>query len=257
MIDAHCHLEQKDYDKDRDEVIASCKPHLRALIICCADERDWKVTKEMHTKHKGYVFITAAAHPEYIEELDPKEIKEYIATLRKEAKEGNLVGIGEQGLDYHWVKDSVSRDKQKDMFISFIKLAKEVGLPIVVHSRDACLECVMILEEQGMIGKKVLLHQFGDNKLVPRIINNGWSVSIGPGILRSKTPKKIARDLPLTQIMLETDSPWFGDEGKRGTPLNVVKAAEKIAEIRGITVEEVEKQTDINVIEFFGLKLKK
>jgi len=256
MIDVHCHLEQQDYDKDRDKVIAACKKKVKALISCCADHKDWSATKEMHNKHKGYVFITAAVHPEYIEELDMKEVRDFIEVLRKEATEGNLVGIGEAGLDFHWVKDSVWRDKQKDMFIEFIKLAKETNLPLVVHSRDAYMECVMILEDQGMAGKKVMLHQFGDNKLIPRILNNGWFVSIGPGIQRSKTTRKIARDLPLANIMLETDSPFFGD-GERGVPTNVYKAAAKIAEIKGITEEEVERQTDINAINFFGLKLKK
>ncbi len=256
MIDVHCHLEQKDFDKDRDKVIESCKGKLKALISCCADYKDWEITKKMLLKHKGYVFVTAAVHPEYIEQLDMKEVRDFIEVLRKEADEGNLVGIGECGLDYHWVKDPVWRDKQKEMFIAFIKLAKEVNLPVVVHSRDAYLECVQILEDQGMAGKKVMLHQFGDQKLVPRLIKNGWSVSIGPGILRSKNARKIARDLPLNQIMLETDSPWFGETWP-GTPLNVVKAAEKIAEIKGISVGEVEKQTDINAIEFFGLELKR
>lgn len=255
MIDAHCHLEQKDYDKIRDKVVADCKKHLKALISVCADHKDWDVTKEIIEKYKGYVFVTAAVHPEYIEQLDMKEVRKFIDVLREEAKEGNLVGIGEQGLDYHWVKDPVWRDKQKDMFIAFLKLAKEVDLPAIIHSRDAYLECIQILEEQGMIGRKVLLHQFGDHKLVPRIIKNGWFVSIGPGILRSKSARKIARDLPLENLMLETDSPWFGETWP-GTPLNVVKAAEKIAEIKKISVGEVERQTDINAINFFNLPIK-
>ena len=94
---------------------------------------------------------------------------------------------------------------------------------------------------------------FGDNKLVKRIADNGWFVSIGPGIQRSKTTRKIARDMPLKQILIETDSPWFG-ENERGTPLNVKKAAEKIAEIKKISVKEVEEQTDLNAISLFKLK---
>jgi TatD DNase family protein len=247
-------LEQEDYDKDREKVIESCKKGLKAVITCCADFKDWKLTLEMIKKHKGFVFATAAIHPEYVEQISSKEVKEFIEVLRQSAKEGLLVGIGEQGLDFHWVKNPVFREKQKNMFIAFINLAKETNLPIVVHSRDAPLETIMILEGQGMAGKKVMLHQFPDNKPLPRIIENKWFVSIGPGILRSKKVRKIARDLPLNQIMLETDSPWFGD-GQRGTPLNVKKVAEKIAEIKKISVEEVEKHTDSNAIKFFSLPI--
>jgi len=105
-----------------------------------------------------------------------------------------------------------------------------------------------------MQGRKVLMHLFGDKKLIPRIVKNGWLVSIGPGILKSKTMKKIARDIPLNNLLLETDSPWFG-MGERGLPTNVKKAAEKVAEIKKIPIKEVEKQTDLNAIKFFRLKL--
>lgn len=256
MIDSHAHLEQDNYNEDRQEVIDACRKKLKAIITCCADPKDWERTKEIVLKNKGFVFATAGVHPEFIDKIPSEDIRAFFDVIRKEAKEGNIAGIGEQGLDYHWIKEPVLRDKQKDMFLAFIKLTKELNLPAIIHSRDATLECVVILEEQGMAGKKVMLHQFGDNKLVPRIIKNGWYVSIGPGILRSKTIRKLARDLPLSQIMLETDSPWFGEEGKRGTPLNVMKAAEKIAEIKKISVEEVERQTDKNAMDLYGIKVK-
>jgi len=256
MIDSHCHLEQDDYNKDRQKVIDGLKKKMKAVVTCCADPKDWKRTKEIVEKNKGFVFATAGVHPEFIKDIPSEEIKAFFDVIRKGAKEGSIVGIGEVGLDFYWIKESVFRDKQKELFIKLIKLSKELDLPLVIHSRDATLECVVILEEQGMTGKKVLLHLFGDYKLVPRIINNGWYVSVGPGIQKSKGIRKLVRDLPLSQIVLETDSPWFGEEGERGTPLNTFKAAEKIAEIKKISVEEVEKQTDKNAIAFYELKIK-
>ncbi len=108
-----------------------------------------------------------------------------------------------------------------------------------------------------MKNKKVLMHMFGDRKFLARVIDNGWSISIGPGILTSKDKRKIARDAPLNKILLETDSPWFAQEGQKyGAPLNVKLVAKKIAEIKHLSIEEVEKQTDLNAIEFFGLRLK-
>jgi len=245
------HLEQKDYDKDRDKLISEWKKKLKVIVTSCADIADWKLTKELVSKYKGFVFATAGVHPQYVNKYSDEEVGEFIKVLKKEKK--NIVGIGEVGLDFHWIKDEKLREKQKEWFVKFIRLARELEIPLVVHSWSACLECVEILEEQGMIGRKVLLHMFGDNKLVERIAKNGWHVSIGPGIQRSKTTRKIARDMPLNLILMETDSPWFGD-GERGTPLNVFKAAEKAAEIRRISVEELEKQTDLNATKFFGLK---
>jgi len=130
-------------------------------------------------------------------------------------------------------------------------------LPLIIHSRDACLDTVVLLEQNDMKGRKVLLHMFADKNLAERVANNGWMVSIGPSIQRSKGLRKIARDIPIQNLMTETDSPWFGEGEERGLPTNTFKAAEKIAEIKGISIEEVEKQTEQNAISFYGLKLKK
>lgn len=253
MIDVHCHLEQEDYDKDREDVIKECRKKLKFLITACADPRDWDTTNEIIEKNKGFIYAIAGVHPEFIKDISKEEIKEFIEITRKEAKKGSIKAIGEIGLDYYWIKDAVWRDKQKDLFIGLLNLAKELNLPVVIHSREAVLDCIAILEENGMKGKKVLMHLMSDKDFTRRIVSNGWFISIGPGILRGKEYRKIARDCPLDNLMLETDSPWFGD-GERGTPLNVFKAAEKIAEIKKITIEELEKKTDENAVEFFKLK---
>jgi len=253
MIDSHCHLEQEDYDSDRATVIRECKEKMRAVVTCCADPRDWELTEALTKEYPGFVYAIAGIHPEFIKDFEKGEIKAFIEVIKKAAKNKTIKAIGEIGLDYWWIKEAVLRDKQKDLFIRLIDLAKELNLPIVVHSRDAVLECISILEEHGMKGKKVLMHMMNDKSFLAKIIENGWMISIGPGILKSKDTRKIARDCPLSSLVLETDSPWFG-LGNRGTPLNVFKAAEKIAEIKKISVEEVEKATDENAIEFYGLK---
>jgi TatD DNase family protein len=230
---------------------------LKAVITCCADFKDWEITKKMIEKHRGFLFATAAIHPQYIDEIKGSEVRDFMELLKKEARDGDLVAVGEAGLDYHWVKETTSREKQKGMFVEFINLAKDLNLPLVVHTWDATLDTFLILEGQGMAGKKVMLHQFTDHKLLPRIIQNGWSTSVGPGILRNKQMRKLVRDIPIERIMLETDSPWFGEEGQRGTPLNVKKVVAKIAEIKKMAPEEVEKKTDENAISFYGLDLGK
>lgn len=257
MIDCHCHLEQKEYNQEREQIIEQCKRELRALITCCAHPKDFELTLELVNKYRGFIFCTLSIHPEYIKEINDKEINNFIEIIRK--NKNNIVAIGETGLDFYWIKEPEFREKQKELFRKFIALAKELNLPIVIHSRDASIECIEILEQEGMKYKKVLMHLFTDRKHLQKVIENGWFISIGPGIIKSKDIKKIARDAPLKQILLETDSPWFAqkDQGQKyGTPLNVKLALEKIAEIKHISIEEVEKQTDLNAIEFFNLKIK-
>jgi len=251
MIDCHCHLEQKDYDKDRDKVIGECRKKLKAVITSCASYNDLDLTLEIAKKHKGFVFCSLGLHPEYIKDIDEDKKKEYIKQIIK--NRDKISAIGEIGLDYFWIKESEWQEKQKEMFIEFIKLAIKLNLPIIVHSRDAMSDTIEILEKENMKGKKVLMHLFGEKEFLSRIIENGWMVSIGPGILKSKGIRKVARDAPLKNLMLETDSPWFGF-GERGTPLNVFKAAEKVAESKKLSFEEVEKQTDLNTINFFNIK---
>lgn len=255
MIDCHCHLEQKEYEKNREQIIEQCKRELCALVTCAAHPKDFEMTLELTNKHKNFIFCTLSIHPEYIKEINKNEINNFIEIIRK--NKDNIVAIGETGLDFYWIKEQELREKQKELFRKFIALAKELSLPIVIHSRDAQIECIEILEQEGMKHKKVLMHLFTDRKNLQRVIENGWFVSIGPGITKSKDIKKIARDVHLNKILLETDSPWFAQENQKyGTPLNVRLVAEKIAEIKHISIEEVEKQTDLNAVAFFNLKIK-
>jgi len=250
MIDVHCHLEQKDYEKDRDEVIEKCKSELKAVITCCCHPDDFDLTLDLVEKHKNFVFATFSIHPEFIKEISEKEIEKFFK--RVEGNKEKIVGIGETGLDYI-IEEPEWREKQKKLFKKFIQLAKDLGKPLVVHSRKAFLDAIEILEKEG--AKKVLMHFFTAKELLPRIIKNGWSISVNTTLLHSKKIKKIVRDLPINQIMTETDSPWLGEGGKRNDPTAVKLVIEKISEIKKMKFEEVDKITTQNAIEFFNLPL--
>lgn len=251
MIDVHCHLEQKDYENDREEIIEKCKESgLKAIITSCAHPKDFNLTMELVRRHKGFVFATAGLHPEYIKDVDEKGRKEFVQKIIE--NRNMLVGIGEVGLDYFWVREWTWRDRQKKMFKEFIDLAKKLKLPLVIHARDAYENVVEILEREN--AKDVLLHMFGANHLVKRVVGNGWYVSVNTILFRSKKHKKVVRDMPLEKLMLETDSPWLGPAGKRNDPTSVKIVAEKIAEIKRTTLEEVWKKCGDNAIEFFRLK---
>jgi TatD DNase family protein len=250
MIDAHCHLEQKDYEKDRDEVIEKCKRELRAVITCCCHPDDFDLTMELVKKYKNFVFTTVAIHPEYIKEIEHLRVDDFLKRI-EENKE-KIVGIGETGLDFI-IEEPEWREKQKELFIKFIDLAKKLNLPLVIHARKAFAETIEILEKFG--AKKVLMHFFTAKELLPKIVKNGWLISVNTTLLESKNIKKIVRDLPMEKIMTETDSPWLGFEGKRNDPTSVRFVVEKIAEIKKMKFEDVNKITTQNAIEFFNLPI--
>ena len=257
MIDVHCHLEQKDYDKDRDQVIEKCKKELKAVITCAAHPKDFQLTLDLVKKNKNFIFCSMGLHPEYIKEFTEDD-KDIFFNFVKENK-GFISAVGEVGLDFNWVKEPEWQKKQKEQFIEFINFSKEIKKPLVVHSRDAYEDVIKILEQED--AKKVHLHLFGANQLVPRVIENKWFISIGPMILRSKKHFQIARDMPLDLLFLETDAPWNHPsvflEGKkqRNDPTSIRVVAEEIAEIKKISFEEVWKKCAENAINFFDLPI--
>lgn len=248
MIDVHCHLEQKDFDGDREKTIEKCRKEIKSLVTCCAHPRDFEITMKMVTGNMGFVHASAGIHPSYVKEFGEKEISDFIEKIRKFRK--HIVAVGETGLDFHWIKEKEWQEKQKGLFLEMIELSKELDMPLVIHTRDAMPETVKILETSD--AKRVLFHLYGSRDFIPVIIENNWSISIGPLIKQSKLHKKIARDMPLENIMLETDSPWFGF-GSRSDPTHIRIAAEKIAEAKGIEFEKVWKQCGKNAEKFFGL----
>jgi TatD DNase family protein len=249
MIDAHCHLEQKDYDSDREEVISRCKELLKAVVFSCANPKDFQKSLDIVSKYPKFVFLTSGFHPEYIKEFSEKEIEDYFSLIRQ--NKDKIVAIGECGLDYHWTKEEEWREKQKELFIRHINLAKELNLPLVIHSRDAEEDCLEILEDQK--AERVLMHFFSDKDLVKRTIKDGYFISINTLVLQSKSIRKIMKKTPLERLMTETDAPWLGF-GKRNEPIAVKQVIEKIAELEKIPFEKLDEATTRNAVGFFGLK---
>ncbi len=258
MIDVHCHLEQKDYNKDRDKVIKNCKKELKAVITACAHPNDFNLTMGMVEKHKNFIFTSCSIHPQYIKEFSQQQIDQYFKII-EENKE-KIVAIGETGLDFNWIKESEWREKQRELFIKHISLAKHLNKPLVIHSRDVYDETLVVLEENE--AKNVLLHMWGEKKLLERIINNNWFVSVNNIILRSKGYRKVVKGLPLERLMLETDSPWLSPKKilehieYRNTPISIKTVAKKISEIKKLSFDEVWKKCAENAIEFFELPIK-
>jgi TatD DNase family protein len=257
MIDCHCHLEQEIFEEDRDEVVEKCRKELDAIITCCAHPEDFELTLQLVNKYEGFVFASIGIHPEFIKEVSEKEKDDFLELIKENKQK--FVAIGETGLDFFEVKESDWQEKQKELFIELINLAKELKKPLIIHARKAYDDSVKILEQED--AKEVLMHMFGAHHLWKRIVENGWMVSMNAIVLRSKKHKKVVRDVPLEHLMLETDSPWLSPiqltQGikTRNDPTSVKAVAERIAEIKKVSFEEVDRITTQNAIRFFDLKL--
>lgn len=257
LIDTHCHLAQPDYDPDRTQVLARCKQDLHAVITCCGHPEDFALTMKLATQYQSFLFATASLHPKYIA-LSDQEITDYLQEIR--TNRTNLVAIGETGLDYNWVKDLPGQTRQKQLFLKSIALARELHLPLVIHSRDATEDVIDILEAHHV--EQVQMHMFTKRQMLQRVITNGWMLSVNTLLLRSKDVKKIVRDCPLEQLLLETDAPWLGlgPDGRikskhevRNEPTAVMHVANKIAEIKRVESEQVALQTSNNARKLYQL----
>jgi len=264
MIDAHCHLEQKQYDKDREAVIGLCKKELDAVVTTCAHPKDLDLTMQMVDKYRNFIFAATSIHPEYVKDITEEQKEDYIQLIKKNKEK--IVAIGETGTDYWWIKDEEWRTKQRKLFIEMIDLADSLKLPLVIHSRNsrestkAIEDAISLLEESKT--DRVQMHMYSSRRWLNRVLKNGWLISVNTLLLRSKGLTKIVRDTPLKQLMLETDAPWLavGDDGavkkpnqKRNLPTAVKLVAEKIAEIKKTTIQNVDKTTTDNAIKFFKI----
>jgi TatD DNase family protein len=250
MIDVHCHLEHEKFRNNK-EIIQSFRKDLKAIITSSPHPKDFEYTLNLKKEFEGFVFACVGLHPEYIEEFSEETLDNFEEFVK--SNKNDIVSIGEIGLDYFWIKDEKLREKQRWLFEKLIEFAKSVSKPITVHIRDAYEDALKILESIDY--QKVHLHMFGGDKFLDKVLANEWKISVGPILLRSKTHKKIVKKLTLERIMLETDSPWIKIDGNESIPTDVKFVAEKIAEVKNVSLEEVERKTDENAISLFKLEL--
>ena len=262
MIDAHCHLEQKDFDNILKEVIERCRSSgLRAVITCCAHPAVFEKTMSISETFAGFVFPTIGIHPEYINKIKENEKDALLDNIKK--NRDKIVGIGEIGLDYSWIKERRLHERQQELFKEMLEFAVSLDKPVIIHIRggqeyrdEAFKHAIKILEDVNPA--RVLLHLFSSKTFLSQIMQNGWFISIGPIIAHSKTIKKMARDMPLERILLETDSPWFGGKDESGRPLigeptNIRIPAAEIAKVKKLSFEDVWKRCGENAARFYKL----
>jgi len=253
-IDTHAHLTFPEYQVDLPEVIARAREaNLEAIIDIALDDAAINNSLRMAEEYPGYVFTAAGLHPH-----DASEFRDDIpAKLRGLAKEKKIIAIGEMGLDYHYKLSPI--EKQQETFRIFLGLAQELDLPAVIHSRDASKDTMRIIHQENKGNLKAVLHCFsGDMDLGREALDMGLLISFTGNITFPKAHqvRNAAKEIPLDRIMIETDCPFLAPQayrGKRNEPAYVVKVAEQIAEVKGISLEEVAAQTTKTARELFKM----
>ncbi|MBU0530118.1 MAG: TatD family hydrolase [Candidatus Aenigmatarchaeota archaeon] len=247
-IDIHAHLCFPNTYEDVDDVVKTIQKEMTAVIASSARYEEGLDVLRLAEKYPGVVFVSLGYHP--FEGNNPEKTKKLILENKD-----RIVSVGEVGLDYHWEQNSEKREKQKVLFREFLELAKKINKPVVIHSWDAERECFEIAREYEI---PLIFHCFtGSVELAKEIVDAGFYVSISTNICFSKKLKKVAKVVPMEFMLLETDAPFLDPDRdrKKNVPWNIKLSAEKIAEVKEMTAEEVLEQTTKNAIKVFGLNI--
>ena len=249
FIDIHCHL---DYYNDGEikEIIEKAEKNNVKLII--SNGTNHITNKKVLEIAKKYSIVKPALglYPIEALKMNEEEIDKEISFITE--NKDKIIAIGEVGIDFKESINKEENEKQKELFDKIVKLSIELDKPIIVHSRKAERECIEILEKN--MAKKVVMHCFNGNfNLVDRIRENNWFISIPTNVVFSEHFQKIAKETDLKNLLCETDSPFLHPRKERNnTPENVIESYKKIAELKEISLEEVEKKLEENYKKIFG-----
>lgn len=266
LIDVHAHLEHKRFEKDLGEVIKRFEDAGGQVIITSGvnpetNRKALEISKKYSCVKCSFgIYPTDAlakevenGESEFLRDLQEFSVDEELSWV--EENKDSCVAIGEIGLDYNWKEFQTEemREKQKQVFRKVLVLAKKIDKPVVIHSRKAELDAIEILEE--FEGLKVVMHCFnGKKSLIKRGVDNGWFFSVPPVITRLEHFTMLVEMVPLNQLLTETDAPYLSPiSGERNESMNVSITLEKIAEIKGLTKEEVADKIWKNFQELFSI----
>ena len=250
IFDAHAHYDDKWFDEDREQLFQTMAESGVAFIVNNSVDLETAEIAKKYSEKYGYIYFTAGFHPENLENMP--EI--YLAELKKYLAHPKCVAMGEIGLDYHW---DIPKDLQLRVFKEQLALAKELDIPVIIHDREAHGDTMDILREYKPKG---LMHCFsGSVEMMREVMKLGMYISLGGTVTFKNARHSVdcAREVPLDRLLLETDAPYLSPvpfRGKRNDSRNIKYVAEKIAEIRGMTTEEILEITCENAKIFYGIE---
>ncbi len=255
FVDAHCHLEKQDFGAIAEILASARKAGLVQAVVVGQFQGpgDWGNALEVARANSDFVTATMGIHPHEAARASDADW----AKLEELCALPEIHAVGEAGLDYYY--DHSPRDVQRSIFERQCELAKKVGKPIVIHVRDAHEECHEILRNAGM--SRGVIHCFtGDTDAARRYLDLGFHISLSGVVTYKKTEalQDAVRFAPLDRLMVETDSPFLAPvpfRGKKNQPAWVVETAKKVAELKGLLLEDVAGETTRNAAGFFGFRL--
>jgi len=248
--DSHAHLDDVKFDVDRKEIIQHLHDSKISLVINIgADMQSSKQSIALAEEH-NFIYATVGCHPYESGKVTDKDFQQ----LENMAHHNKVVAIGEIGLDYH--AENIAHDIQQELFCRQIELAKNLNLPIIVHDREAHKDCLDIVRNSGVTG---VFHCFsGSLEMAKEVIKMGFYISLAGPLTYSNAKNLVetAKVIPLDRMLIETDSPYLaptGYRGQRNDPSLVRLVADKLAEIKGLSVEDIAATTMQNTRRLFGL----
>lgn len=253
LFDTHVHVNAEQFNEDLEEVIERAQEAgVENMIVVGFDRPTITRAIELVELYE-FMFAAVGWHP--VDAIDMTE--EDLLWIEELCAHPKVVAIGEMGLDYHW--DKSPKDIQQEVFRKQIRLAKKVGLPIIIHNREATADIVSILKQEEASEVGGIMHCFsGSAETALECIDLNFYISLGGPVTfkNAKKPKEVAAAVPLDRLLIETDCPYLAPHpyrGKRNEPSYVKLVAEQIAEIKQLTVEEVSQATTNNAKKLFGI----
>lgn len=249
LIDSHAHLDNAQFDEDRAEVLKRVEENLEFAVNIGYDIHSSRRSVDYAHKY-DFIYAVVGVHPIDIEGYSDEVEKE----LEELAKDEKVLAIGEIGLDYHWMTQP--KEVQQKFFRRQMELARRVKKPVVIHSRDAMEDTLKILKEFPDVGG--IFHCYPGSYESAKEVTDRYYLGIG-GVLTFKNAKtlvKVVENIPLDRLVLETDCPYMAPtphRGKRNEPMYVEYVAQKLAEIKGVSYEEVAKITSENTKKAYGM----
>lgn len=251
FFDSHSHYNDEKYDEDRKEILENIYKEGITRTVCIGYNLEKSKFALKIAKEYDYIYASCGISPNDIEDYTEENLKE----IEELAKDNKIVAIGEIGLDYYWNKDN--KEKQKELFIKQIEIANKLGKPIIIHTRDAVADTIEILKKHP-VKEKGIFHCCPLNpELIKEGLKLGFYISFSGNItFKNAKAERAVLEVPNEKILIETDCPYLTPEpfrGRRNDSKKVKLVAEKIAEIKNMSLEEVAKITYENANKIFKI----
>jgi len=252
MIDTHCHLDFDPFNEDREDVIKRTKEKLTAVINSGTSLDGNKEVLKLANQHPNFIYPTFGFHPVSSGKISNDNLKLAIEYMKEHLDD--ILAIGEVGMDYFYVKDKGERARQNEIFTQFVELANEYEVPLLIHARDCEKKAYNIVKDYDNIPKVIFHCYSGSLKTAKKIIDSGYYTSFATMLCYSKHHQELVREIPIENILTETDSPYLAPKrGDRNEPANVALVVEKLAEIKEESFDTIDKVTEKTAKNVFGI----